>query len=560
MDWQYSPYLIPLLMATLASGVLAPFVWSRRSTPGALPAAVFLLCVALWSGGYTLELALADPTQQIFWARIQYLGIAFIPLAWLAFALQYTHRERWLRWPYVLGALVVPLLTLALAWTNTSPWTGGLHHLIWSEIGRKGGPGFMVPDYTYGRWLWGHVAYSYAVMALGALLLLRALQRSPRLYRGQIATLLVGAMVPWLGNVLYLAGLNPFPLLDLTPFAFCLSGLVLAWALLRFRLFDIVPAARDAVIESMSDGVIVLDAQDRVVDLNPAARRILKQPLPQVLGQPVEQAFSGQLVWQERYRQLGEGREEIRFQGRYFDMRLSPLLDRRDRLTGRLLVLRDISERKQAEIELRRQALTFENITDSVILTDMQGRITDCNPATEALFGYSRQELLGQTSVLWHKAGAADSQTERILQGLREHGRWNGEVEFVRQDGQEGICEAVVVPLYDEQDRQIATIGVSRDISERKQVERALRGQKQLFENLVAIARATIEGPTLETTLKSALEVAANLTDAEQGSLFLLDEAGATTHSILLDQEEQLDRGQDIVSRVLDKGLGGWVV
>jgi PAS domain S-box-containing protein len=153
-------------------------------------------------------------------------------------------------------------------------------------------------------------------------------------------------------------GSSPFPHLDLTPFAFTLTGLAMTWGLFRFRLLDIVPVARDAVIESMSDGVIVLDAQNRIVDLNPAAQSILGCTASDAIGQPARQILSERPDLVERYRDVTEAHAEVSVgEGaarRTFDLRISPVRGGRGRLTGRLIVLRDVTERKRAEEELHR--------------------------------------------------------------------------------------------------------------------------------------------------------------------------------------------------------------
>jgi len=98
-----------------------------------------------------------------------------------------------------------------------------------------------------------------------------------------------------------------------------------------------------------------------------------------------------------------------------------------------------------------------------------------------------------------------------------------------------------------------------RDITERKQTEDALRGQKLLFENLVAVARATSAHPTLMDTLKDALDIATRLTGANHGSLFVCDGAGAVTNSILARGDTPPEERHEIVREVFDKGLAGWV-
>ena len=144
----------------------------------------------------------------------------------------------------------------------------------------------------------------------------------------------------------------------------------------------------------------------------------------------------------------------------------------------------DITERKQTEETLRQQACIFENLYDAIILTDLEGCIIDWNPAAERVFGYSKAEVLGKTPAIVHRVENSAVLTREILAQLQKVRRWAGEINFVRKDGTEGVCETVVVPLYNEQGEAIATIGVNKDITDRKQAEETLRQQACIFENL----------------------------------------------------------------------------
>ena len=350
MYWQYVPYVLPLLIAAAISAALALFAWRRRPAPGAAPFALLMLAVTEWSLGYALELGSADLPAKVLWAKIQYLGIVTLPVMWLVFALQYTGRERWLTCRNLALWAIVPLITLLLVWTND------IHGLIWRNIRLDTGGSFSVLDLSHGTVFWGYATFSYLLLLLGTFLLLQALIRSPYLYRGQAGALLIGALTPWLGNALYLSGLSPFPHLDLTPFAFTLTGLAISWGLFRFRLLNVVPVARDVIIENMGDAVLVLDAQNRIVDLNPAAQRIIGRTAAEAIGQPAARILSSHsdLIAPcrdvtERHAEitLGEGEAQ-----RTYDLRISPLYGRRGRFAGRVVTLRDITERKRAEEQL----------------------------------------------------------------------------------------------------------------------------------------------------------------------------------------------------------------
>ncbi|MDQ2996889.1 MAG: PAS domain-containing protein [Chloroflexota bacterium] len=305
MHWQSAPYVLPLLATALVATILAVYSWRKRPAPGATPFFIMMLAVAEWTFGYALELSSADLQSIVFWAKVEYLGIVIGPVAALVLALEYTGHENWLTMRGRVLLLVVPITTVALVWTNE------LHGLIWSNVSIDTSSSIALLDVSYGVWFVMHTAYSYLVMIFGILLVILALIRSPRPYRGQAAVLVLSGIVPLSGNAVYLLKLNPFPHLDLTPFAFTVAGLLWAWGLFHFQLLDIVPVARDAVIESMSDAVLVLDAHSRIVDMNPAAASILRRPISEVIGQSAFTILADCHDLIERYRNTTEVQAEI---------------------------------------------------------------------------------------------------------------------------------------------------------------------------------------------------------------------------------------------------------
>jgi PAS domain S-box-containing protein len=142
------------------------------------------------------------------------------------------------------------------------------------------------------------------------------------------------------------------------------------------------------------------------------------------------------------------------------------------RITGTVM---DITARKQAEQELRRQALLFESFYDGVVVADLAGRILDCNPSAERMFGRVKAQSQGLTLFSLLHPGETDSLTGEILEALDQAGRWTGEVEFRRPgEATACFCECVVVPLRDAEGRAIACVMVLRDITERKNLQARL--------------------------------------------------------------------------------------
>jgi PAS domain S-box-containing protein len=342
-----------LTAGAVLAGLLAVVAWRRRDVPGAPAFVVLMAAAALWAAVYGLELAAAGQPAKVTLLKLEYLGIVAVPGAWLAFALDYTGRRHWLA-PWRLALLcALPLATLALAVTNEA------HGLVWRSITLDETGPFPALHLGRGAWYWVNVAYAYAALCAGTVLLAMALLRTSRPHRRPAVALLIGVALPWLANAVYIAGLEPAPNLDPTPIAFALGGLAFAWGLFRFRLLDVVlglaPLAHDALIDGMADAVLVLDTGGRLVDLNPAATRLIGRPAAAVLDRPASTMLAGwpaAVVGDEIA--TAQASLEVADAGgaRHYDVLVSPLWRRDGRPAGRLIVARDVTERRRAERRL----------------------------------------------------------------------------------------------------------------------------------------------------------------------------------------------------------------
>lgn len=343
---RYTSYTVVLVFAAVVAAWLAVNAW-RRGVGGAREIAVLSAAVCVWNLGYALEIASVGLETKVLWAVVEYAGIVTVPVAWFVFSLGYTGRGRWVTRRNLALLAVVPLVTLVLMGTN------GAHGLMWSRATLDPTGEFLVVE--HGPYFWVHLTYSYLLNLLGGVFLVGTLLRSYWLYRRQVVALLVAVLAPWIANGLYLSGLNPWPGLDLTSFAFLISGAAVAWGLFRYRFLEIVPVARTAVIEEMNDAVVVVDLRDRVVDLNPAAGRVLSTS--EAVGMALLEVTPELGALLDGFGAAEEAHKEVEIgeERRSYEMSLSMLKDRRGRPTGRLLVLRDVTERKRTEEELVRQ-------------------------------------------------------------------------------------------------------------------------------------------------------------------------------------------------------------
>jgi diguanylate cyclase (GGDEF)-like protein/PAS domain S-box-containing protein len=354
MSRQAFPLIILLLAASALPATLAFYVYRRRSSQGTLLLVLLLLAMSEWSLAYALELGVANPAGKIFWAKAKLVGALTLPSLWLAVALYHTGRVGWLN-RRNLALLAIPtVFMLTLVWTDVA-WR-------YVRVDVSGSPETLEVGFGF----WAIMVCSYGLLLLGVALLVSNFFGSQRLYHKQSATLLFAVLAPWAANGSNLAELAPVAHLDLTPFTFPLTAGFLAWGIWRYRLLDIVPVDRGYMIEDMTDGVIVLDPHNRVVDLNPTAERILGRASSEALGQKISRLVSSRTGWLveayseatllERYRRDGKAYTEVSTgEGpaqRCYGLVLSSLGEVSDRRANRLLLLHDITERKLDEARL----------------------------------------------------------------------------------------------------------------------------------------------------------------------------------------------------------------
>ncbi len=351
IEWNALPYILLLLLATAIALSLALYAAQHRTLPSSVPFMWLCLGVAIWVATTAGEFATVGLGGKIWWARFEYIPIALTPLAWLAFALHYSGQQRRMtRWRWFLAS-VLPVTTLVLIFTNDA------HHLLWQQVTLDTQGPFPLLAIEHGPWFWIHAAVSYLWMALGTLLMLNHFIEAWKFYRWQGVAILLGACFPWLFSILYTLGLGPVPHLDLTPFAFTLSAVTFAWALFSFRLLDLVPVARRAVMDSMSELVIVLDYRNRVVDLNQAAAQALGIPGRAAIGQPAGQVFRAYADLVARYDGVTEMQTQLTLDTaagpRDFELRIAPLGSQTRPMAGRLIVLHDITVQRQAAQQIQ---------------------------------------------------------------------------------------------------------------------------------------------------------------------------------------------------------------
>ena len=470
----WAAFAAVLAANAILTGALALRVWRQSQVPGRRAFAGTMMALAIWAGGYACETLAPSVEAKTAWLRVENLGIVTLVPLFFLFALRYTGgsvaASRW-----ALGAVsVVPVLTLLLLSSGTG---ASLHYASLRPFSDAGGP-LVVAG---GPWYHLQTVHSHLLMLAATALILRAMIRRPERYRAPAAVLLLGIAAPWAANVYYLAGrvwpglASP---LDFTPLAFGVLGLVYGVGVFRLRLFDIVPLARDAILEGLPDVVLVLDSDDRVADLNKAAAGLLGASRASLVGRRAEVALGSLPALADCVAETHEGQRTVEMPGtppRWLEVAVSPLHDRLGGRTGRVVVARDVSGRHHAGEQIRLLSAAIGSAASAVAISDPKGVCLWVNPAFSRITGYSPEEIVGQP-LSRLKSGAHDeafyaSLWETILAG----DAWHGEIVNRHRDGHLYTEEQTISPVRDEAGVITHFVAVKQDVSERRRMEEGLR-------------------------------------------------------------------------------------
>lgn len=235
---QFTPFLMPIIGAAVVLSLLAVYAWRRGQTaPGGDVFLVLLILSAWWSYTYALELITTDPAIMLFWVKLEWISIALLPVSWLLFALTYAGYSRRVNLSTIAVLSMVPAVMIVLAWTTPA------HSLIYANLGVLDTGNFVVFHAERGPAFYIHVIYSYVLIAIATLLMIRVWRRAAGAQRQLALIVAAGAMLPILSNVIYQIGLAAdLPIyVDLTVPAFAFSAVLFAWGWFRLHLFDLLP-------------------------------------------------------------------------------------------------------------------------------------------------------------------------------------------------------------------------------------------------------------------------------------------------------------------------------
>lgn len=351
MNYHYIPIIWPLLVSGFLTLSLGIFVQLKhKKAKGAGYFALSMLIITFWSIPNALEMTAAELPVKLFWANVQYIAYCFSPVSLLLLCMEATGYSFRGKKKYLLA--ILPCITLLLVWTNP------LHGLIRYEIHMDYSGAFPVIEKKYGIWFYVHALYSHCLNLYAVMVLLRTALTKKSIYREQAIQLFIGTCFIIMPNLIYITGISPLKY-DITPVFFGPAGVIILWSIFHSRMFELVPLARAAVIDAMDAGVMVMDMQDRVLDMNPVFKRITGISKPQYYLMSIEMLCKGipelTRIMKDTsisHAEFTIAREE---QSQVFEILLIPLNDQNNNRIGRLAMIYDITEKKRVQQEFLKQ-------------------------------------------------------------------------------------------------------------------------------------------------------------------------------------------------------------
>jgi diguanylate cyclase (GGDEF)-like protein/PAS domain S-box-containing protein len=499
-----------LLLILLAASTLAGIYARRwRHIPGLQAFPLASLGVILWALGNAFLAFATTPPPRLLAIRCTILGIDLLLVAWLAFVLLYTRgQERLTRLQWA-GLLALPLISQLVV--TPAPGLTQVQPAIWLDRGTV----ILWMGVRHSLWGWAHLVAGLLIVLAGVILLVLHLAHTPGSMRKSTRRIAILSLAPMLIFLLESAAVRAQGGLYLTPLAFLASEYAFLWSLKRGTHFQILPVARDFLLEKMDLAVLILNPQGQVIDANPPAAELCGRPVQELLRQPFERLFpapAASMDWQNRGETTHletclEAPAERQAAGeppRWLDVRLTPLFNDQQVFSGYMVEMRDVTRRRTAEESLRESEQRYRQVIDGMIegliVYDANGVVIACNPNAARILGFSREEILGRTIAAseWraiHEDGSAfDSEEFPGLLALRT-GQRQSHVTLGLYQPDDNLVWLLVnsEPLQkDPAQKPYAVVSTFVDITEDRLTAQILRDSENKFRGLLEFAPVAI--------------------------------------------------------------------
>src|SRR4030043_88870 len=394
MNIEAMPLIVPLITGIILSVLMIFWLLIKKFIPCYKMGAVLFFGFLIWMVFYSLELLGKELSFKILMSKIEYVGITIVPVTFFILVLYFSGYTNWIQIKKNFFLLIIPLITLGLVFTNEK------HSLLWKEIILKQNGKYLFLGIKYGAWFWIYAGFSYLLIAISYIILVKTIIRKIKFFKLQAISIIVALTISWVANILYILKLLPWENFDITPLMLVASSLVLIYSFKFLKTGDIIPIRFEPKIKNEKDIAFIIDSRERLVKINALGEKLLNISDKSVIGKEIKD------IWADYSKFCSNANDDIEEYATFYkdskefiyDVHINPIIDNKKSLSYKIFILRDITEKINAEKALRQSEKKFRNIfensLDGIYQSTLDGKYVDVNNALVKMLEYSSKEEL----------------------------------------------------------------------------------------------------------------------------------------------------------------------
>lgn len=367
-----------MVISFIAAGISLYLSYSgikRRKVLGAGSFAAMMLGIGIWSFFKGFEVYAESQFWNLFFLKLEYIGIMMIPPSLFFFSLFFSGLTTRFKLKWIIPFVIIFWGLLVLMGSND------LHNLYWLDNHMHTSRGLYYMDSTPGPMYWVNTIFSYSILFFSTIILIFSAARRANFYRIQSSLVILAILFPWTFNIITETGTSPYPEYDITIFSFIITGILLFYAFFRYNLLDLSPIARDKLMDHITDVVIVVDEKDRLIEINNPGKEVLDIDRISIFGRELGKLGGPHSDFLDRLLKMDFGTcEDTITKGNgsiHVEVRILPLEKRDKHPLGKIIIIKDISHLKKTElalknardhleIKVRKRTMELEELTASL--------------------------------------------------------------------------------------------------------------------------------------------------------------------------------------------------
>lgn len=340
--------LVLLLIAAIANGVLLTSILKSKSKKQIKKIFSFnLICLLICTIGQITQILFSQKLgiKPIYFDYFVYIGTCFLPISVYFTGLSFENTKIQFKKKYIV-LFIIPIISLLILWTND------YHHLFYKQYSTG------IADTVYGPYMVIHNIYSYILLGLGIIYMLKFSIKNSGFFSKQSLLIVLGVSVPVIVNILGTFKIIPMSIY-VTPITFTITIICCAIAIFKFQFLNVTPIALQKIVDRISDGYVVLDDNNVITDFNKTFLDIFKLSSDDIRSKNFirflqQRKISDQVVEKisKSIKKANSTETTVSFEQqfveirKYFRIEITPINSDNNSL-GTLFLLKDITQHKE---------------------------------------------------------------------------------------------------------------------------------------------------------------------------------------------------------------------